>query len=86
MKVITLRNLPPELARKVRERARESGTSLTRAVVRLLEERLGLGQQQERPDGYDDLDGLAGKWSEKEAEEFDSALARQRSVDPDLWR
>ena len=60
MKAITLRNIPPELARQIRRKATEKGTSLNKIVLRLLEESLGLkGKKKERP-VYDDLDDLAG--------------------------
>jgi nitric oxide reductase large subunit len=32
-----------------------------------------------------DLDHLAGTWSEEEAAAFDTALAEQRRIDPELW-
>jgi len=85
VKVITLRKLRPELARGIRERAERMGTSLTRAVVSLLEERLGLTETVPHA-LYHDLDSLAGSWTEDEAAGFDQALAEQRVIDADLWR
>jgi hypothetical protein len=35
---------------------------------------------------HDDLDHLAGTWSDEEAALFDAALVEQRKVDPELWR
>ena len=86
MKVITLRNLAPGLARKLHERSQQAGTSLARTVVHLLEERLGIAGKGERVDADDGLDALAGSWSQEQADEFDSGLAQQRTVDPDFWR
>lgn len=86
MKVITLRNLSPELAAKLRQRSRQSGLSLAKTVVRLLEERLGIGSARRQQDGDDALDALAGSWSPEQADRFDQSLAQQRSIDPDLWR
>lgn len=34
----------------------------------------------------DDLDDLAGTWSDEEAEEIDEAIREQRRIDPELWR
>ena len=34
---------------------------------------------------HDDLDHLAGTWSEEEAKGFETSLSEQRRVDPDLW-
>jgi hypothetical protein len=86
MKAITLRNLPPEVARRVEEKSRELGLSLNKTVARLLEERLiGAGKSGERV-RYDDLDWLAGSMSPEEAEELSEAIAEQRQIDEDLWR
>ena len=84
MKAITLRNLPPEVARKVRQTAQEHNMSANRAVIRLLEEQTGSGREKGRV-VHHDLDGLAGSWSKREASAFDRALARQRAVDEDVW-
>ncbi len=84
--LISLRNLPPELDRIIRARAREREISLNRAVIGLLEEALGLARKRRGARRYDDLDSLAGTWSAKEAREFDAALAEQRRVDSEVWR
>ncbi len=86
MKIITLRSLPPELARRIRQRADEAGTSLARTVITLLEERLGLRSRPGREVLHNDLDELAGSWTSQEADVFDAVLADQRAIDADLWR
>jgi hypothetical protein len=86
MKVITLRNLSPELSAKLRQRSRQTGNSLAKTVVSLLEERLGIGSARARPDTDDELEALAGSWSEDQADLFDQSLAEQRTVDPEIWR
>jgi hypothetical protein len=85
MKVITLRNLSPELAAKLRQRSQQSGLSLAKTVVSLLEERLGIGSAKRQQDDDEVLDALAGSWSSDRADEFDQILAEQRAVDPGLW-
>ena len=87
MKAITVRNLPPRVAREVKRRAKEDSTSLNGAVLRLLEERLGM--QVRGASGktvHRDLDFLCGAWSEQEASEFDKSLASQRTIDTELWK
>ena len=86
MKAITLRNLPPELSRIIRRKAQAKGTSLTKVVVDLLEEGAGIRGKKRTAAAHHDLDDLAGSWSKDEAAAFDKALARQRAIDPDLWR
>ena len=87
MKAITLRNLPPELSREIESRSQILGLSLNKTVLKLLQE--ALLPQEDAPLGarrHDDLDELAGSWSEAEAAEFDRSLEAQRQIDPELWR
>ncbi len=86
MGAITLRNLPPQVERHIHQLAAREGLSLNKAVVRLLEEAVGGGARDEADVEHDDLDHLAGSWSEKEAEQFGAALAEQRRVDDEVWR
>ena len=87
MKAITLRNLPPELAKTIRQKAGEQGTSINKAVINLLEEGTGIRDKRNgKKSLHHDLDSLAGSWTREEAEEFDKSLASQRTIDPDLWR
>ena len=80
---LTLRNLPPEVEKAIKRTAAREGTSKCRATVSLLE-RAVAGPKQ--PAAYHDLDHLAGAWSEKDAREFDRYLAKQRTVDKELWQ
>jgi hypothetical protein len=86
VKQVTLRNLPPELARAIRRKADEKHTSVNKVVISLLEESAGMrGKKTDKP-LYHDLDTLAGSWTEEEASAFEKALARQRAIDPELWQ
>jgi hypothetical protein len=84
MKALTLRHLRPELARAIERKAHESGTSLSGAVVTLLEQATGLAKPR-RP-VHHDFDRFAGSWTAEQAREFDESLARQRSIDKELWK
>lgn len=84
MKAITLRNIPPELARVIQHRAHEQRSSINRTVIRILEEALGVMKKKEKAE-YHDLDWLAGAWSKERAEEFEKSLAEQRQIEPELW-
>ena len=85
MNLISLRNLPPPLARIIRKRADERGISLNKTVIALLEEALGLRREGASPPKHDDLDHLAGRWSRAEASAFGKSLAGQRQIDAELW-
>jgi hypothetical protein len=85
VKAITLRNLPPELARMVRRQATERQISINKAVISLLEGATGTVRRKQTT-LHHDLDELAGSWTEAEAAEFEGTLAQQRGIDRDLWK
>jgi DNA polymerase III delta subunit len=84
MKTITLRKIPSELARIIQKKAKEEKMSMCQAVIRLLEENLGL-RKGRKGAIYSELDSLSGAWTREEADEFDKTLREQRTIDPELW-
>ncbi len=80
MATITLRNLPPELLKRLRRKADKEGESLSKTILRILEESLGIRRTRE-PELHHELDALFGSWTKKEAQTFDRALAEQREID-----
>lgn len=77
---ITLRNIPLKLQEVLRRRADTEGLSLDETVIRMLEEATGQHDAVARHP-HDDLDHLAGTWSEEEAAAFEAALLEQRIVE-----
>jgi len=86
VKVVTVRQIPRELARAIDRRARATRTSVNKAVIGLLEEATGLAKRPADRVRHHDLDDLAGSWSREEAATFDRSLAVQRAVDEDVWK
>ena len=84
MNAITVRNLPPAVAKAVREKARKEKLSLNKAIVKLLEEATGVGSGKRRAVRHD-LDRFFGTWTGEEAAAFDQALREQRQIDPEMW-
>ena len=84
MKALTLRHLKPELARAIERKAHEAGTSLSGAVITLLEQATGLAKK--RAVLHHDLDRFIGVWSAEEAREFNQELGRQRKIDSEMWK
>lgn len=84
MKTITLRNIPPNIERRLERRAREWGLSFNRTVLRLLEGALGVDQRPAN-DRHHDLDHLAGAWTEQDAAAFDETLRDLRGIDRERW-
>jgi hypothetical protein len=85
MKAITLRNLPPQLDRTIRERAKKKGVSVNKVVIGLLQDHLGESERK-TVRRYHDLDDLSGSWTRQEAEAFDRALEKQRGIDLEMWK
>lgn len=84
MKALTLRHVRPELAKAIEKKAQEAGTSLSGAVLALLELATGVGKKgRER---HHDLDHFAGSWTAEQARAFDESLAKQRAIDKELWK
>ncbi len=81
MKAITIRNVPEDLARALKNETRQRGTSLNQTVLALLTQAVGLGSQP-RSNGLGDL---AGTWSQEELEAFESATALFKQVDEERW-
>ena len=84
MNAITVRNLPPAVAKAVREKARKERLSLNKAVARLLEE--AAGAEPVKKVVRHDLDRFFGTWTKKEADACDEALREQRQIDPEMGR
>ncbi len=79
MSAITVRNLPPKVAKAIRE------ISLNKAVIRLLEEATGTTPDKNK-EAHHDLDRFFGTWTKKEADAFDQVLREQRQVEPEMWK
>ena len=84
MEALTLRKIPPPVARSIRRRAAEKRISLNRAVLELLEEAVGGRRKSDTAHG--DLEELFGAWSKAEGAAFSRSLKSRRRVDPELWR
>ena len=77
----TLRNIPDEVDKVLREKARLEQKSLNQVAVEALMAALGLrGDSIQRRD----LSDIVGTWKEDPA--FDAAIQEQRQIDPELWR
>src|SRR5687768_9421170 len=79
MKALTLRNLPDQVCDAVQKKAEADHLSFSRALVCLLEERLG--QTRPRQQLHHDLDHLFGQWTDEKARDFDQIIRKNREAD-----
>jgi plasmid stability protein len=77
----TLRNIPSNLDKALRQRARLEGRSLNDVAVEALMRGAGVSEEAVR---HRDLDGIAGTWIDDPA--FDEAMRDQDRIDEDLWK
>ena len=77
----TIRGIPPEVDRALRQRAREEGKSLNEAAKDALAEATGSRSAKRKRRRLRDL---VGTW--KIDRELKAALADQDKIDPGLWR
>lgn len=76
----TIRNIPDQVDRTLRQRARVTGKSFNQVVVEALYTGIGETHVPKR-----DLSFLIGSIDQEEADRLDAEVARQRRIDPDLW-
>ncbi len=83
MKHLTVRNLPPPIAKALEKERRRRGKSLNKTVIELLGQGLDVAPPKERSNA---LRRLAGTWSEADLRRFTKSIAVTEKVDEDLWR
>ncbi len=76
----TIRNIPPELDRALKARAKKFGRSVNQLALEALAQSVG------QPLRRRSLRGMPGAWSKTEARSFDAFLGRQRRIDEELWK
>jgi hypothetical protein len=84
MATMSIRGLNDQELARLKNQAEQEGSSLNSLVLRLLQ---GTGAT-DRPSTlkkFDDLNALAGTWSDEEVQEFERNTAAFSEVDAALW-
>jgi len=76
----TLRNIPPDLDRALKARAKQLGKSVNQYAVEALARSVGQVVRVRN------LRDMPGKWTKKDAAEFDAFLTDHRRIDDELWK
>lgn len=79
-KHLTIRSIPPRVARALEVERRRRGTSLNQTVIDLLGRALGTERET------NGLEELAGTWTSAELETFSRAVAATEQIDEELWK
>ena len=85
MTTMTIRGLDDLTIKALKEKAKKEGSSINAALVKLLQEELGI-KKKKRTVVYNDLDHLAGTWSDKDYKEFLQATADFAKIDENVWK
>jgi plasmid stability protein len=78
-KQLTIRGVSDEVGRRLEILSRSRGQSLNATVLEILESAVGVDERRQRLARY-------ATWTQKDLEEFNEALAAQRTLDDPLWR
>ena len=77
----TIRNVPDQVDRSLRRKAKETGLSFNQIALDALT--IGAGETS-RPKR--DLSEIVGSLSKRDAERMEGEVRLQRQIDPELWR
>lgn len=78
-KQLTIRGVPDEVGRRLEGLSQARGQSLNATVLEILESAVGVDERRRRLARY-------ATWTQEDLEEFNEALAAQRTIDDPLWR
>jgi len=84
MATMSIRGLDDQALARLKNQAEQEGSSLNSLVLRLLQG-TGTSIQPGALKMFDDLDALAGTWSDEETQEFERNTAAFAEVDAALW-
>jgi hypothetical protein len=85
MATMSIRGLDDKALARLKSQAAEEGSSVNSLVLRLLQG-TGISIQPGTLKKFDDLNALAGTWSDKEAQAFARNTAAFAEVDAALWK
>ncbi|MQY76412.1 MAG: hypothetical protein GH155_02145 [Spirochaeta sp.] len=85
MKSITIRGIDNRLQTELEKMAAKNEKSINKTILFLLKKALGIEDKIRFPT-YNDLDHLAGTWSEQDEREFSLATEQFNKIDQDSWK
>jgi len=84
MATMSIRGLDDQALARLKSQAEQEGSSLNSLVLRLLQG-TGTSIQPNALKKFDDLNALAGTWSDEEAQAFERNTAAFAEIDTALW-
>ena len=85
MGAMTIRGLDENTITALKEKAKQEGTSINAALVKILRKELGI-EKKKHTVVYHDLDHLAGTWDKKDLAEFRKNVKDFEKIDEKMWK
>lgn len=76
---ITVRNVPADLATRLKAMSKTRGESLNSTILGILRTAAGIDERRARLQRY-------VTWTREDLEEFEKSLRAQRTIDDKLWK
>ncbi len=84
MKTLTLRGIDDSLAEALKKSSKKLNTSINKTAIHMLKEATGLSNEKYKT--YNDLDSLAGTWTEEEYNQFQDSIKDFEKIDEEIWK
>lgn len=85
MGAMTIRGLDDVTITALKEKAKQDGTSINSALLKIVRKELGL-EKKWHTAVYHDLDHLAGTWDKKDSAEFNKNIEDFEKIDEKMWK
>ena len=85
MKTLTIRGIDPELSNSIKKLAGQKNISVNKFLIEVLKKIAGLSHNSPFKT-YDDLDALAGGWTEEDEKLFLENTSHFRKIDAEMWK
>lgn len=85
MGAMTIRGLDDMTMKALKDRAKQDGSSINAALLKILRNELGL-EKKRHTIVYHDLDHLAGTWDKKDLSDFRRNVKEFEKIDEKMWK
>jgi predicted CopG family antitoxin len=86
VKTITIRDIDPDVAEKLKRTASEQNKSMNQLILEFIKKNLGLEKEKLYTRDYNDLDHLFGSWDKEEFCRIQGKIDEERQIDQDIWK
>jgi len=85
MRSITIKDIEPEIAQKLKKTAAKQGKSINQLALEIIKKSLQHEKNTKYSIEYTDLDHLFGRWSDDDFKLIAGKINNERKIDRELW-